>query len=71
MSNPTSAPAQTAKLEVTRDEAELLLDGLRILLNSKRFAFKEASDDTRQMHADAYAAVARLEEFVRTNFGRG
>lgn len=62
--------ATTASLEVTRDEAELILDGLVMLLNSKRFSFKEPDEDSRQVHAELYAAVARLEAFLEQGFGR-
>mgnify|MGYP001287488990 CR=1 FL=1 len=60
----------TATLEVTRDEADLILDGLVMLLNSKRFGFKEPDEDALQVHADLYAAVARFEAFFQQSFGR-
>lgn len=64
-----STTSTTASLELTREEAEMLLDGLQILLNSKRFAFKEPDENAQKIHADIFAAVARLEAFV-ASFGR-
>lgn len=64
-----STTAATVALELTRDEAAMLLEGLKILLNSKRFAFKEPDEVAQQMHADVFAAVARLESFLES-FGR-
>jgi len=65
-----STTVTTATLEVTRDEADLILDGLVMLLNSKRFGFKEPGEDALQVHADLYATVARFEAFFKQSFGR-
>lgn len=64
-----STTSATASLELTREEAEMLLDGLKILLNSKRFAFKEPDENAQKIHGDVFAAVSRLETFV-ASFGR-
>ncbi|MBX3413064.1 MAG: hypothetical protein KF708_10285 [Pirellulales bacterium] len=64
-----STTTATASLDLTREEAEMLLEGLKILLNSKRFAFKEPDESAQRLHADVFAAVSRFEAFV-ASFGR-
>jgi hypothetical protein len=69
-----STPVDTTDsvaLHVTREDAGLIVDGLQMLLNCHRFAFKEPGEDVRQMHAQLYETVERIEAELATFIGRG
>lgn len=51
-------------LHLSRDEADAVVEGLHMLLNCKRFAFKEPHEDVRQLHAPLYEMVERIEAEV-------
>lgn len=65
------APPDRIALQVSREEAEMIIDGLRMLLNSRRFSFKEPSEDVRQLHAEVYEAVARIEAEIKKGRATG
>jgi hypothetical protein len=54
-------------LHFSREEAELVVEALRTLANSRRFAFKEPQEDVRQLHAQLFDLVERVENEVRCN----
>lgn len=70
MSTTVEAP-ESVTLHVSPEEAALIVEGLRMLLNSRRFSFKEPSDDVRQLHARVYQAVERIEDEVKKRSSPG
>jgi hypothetical protein len=59
------AAPETVALQITPEEAEMVVEGLHMLLNSRRFSFKEPSEDVRQLHHSVYEAVERIEAAIR------
>ena len=68
MSDPTSTAVPTASIEITRDEANLILEGLGMLLNCRRYSFKESHEDVRELHASVFQAYERIEGVLREAF---
>ncbi len=67
----TVVATETVALQISREEAEMIVDGLHMLLNSRRFAFKEPNDDVRQLHARVYEAVERIEAEIKKGLAQG
>ena len=65
---PTTTP-QTALLDVTRDEADLIVEGLKILCNCRRYAFKEQNEDVEQLHRDLFSIASDLQKRLHDAFG--
>ncbi len=58
------------ELHFSKTEAELLIDALRTLANSRRFAFKEPQEDVRQMHPQLFELAERVESQIKRAFGK-
>lgn len=69
MSTPVATPA-TIALHVTREEAEMIVEGLHMLRNCRRFSAKEPGDDVRTLHAALYDALERIEGELAPLLGR-
>lgn len=68
MSQDAALLNEAVDLHFTRHEAELLVEALRTLTNSRRFAFKEPQEDVRQMHAQLFELAERVERQVKQAF---
>ncbi|MBX7072051.1 MAG: hypothetical protein K1X71_02795 [Pirellulales bacterium] len=53
------------ELHFSRDEAGLVAEGLRALLNCRRFGIKEPYEDMRQTHAQLFELVDRVESQLK------
>lgn len=53
--------AKSVTLALNSEEAKLVVEGLRTLLNCRRFAPKEPDEDTRQLHAEYYAVLEKVQ----------
>ena len=60
----TSIATDNVVLQVSREEAHAIVEGLNMLLNCRRFSFKEPDEDVRQLHAALYETVERIEAAV-------
>lgn len=60
------ATMAASNLEVTADEGQLLVEGLRILKNCRRWGYK---DNTPAEDAEYYEAVDRLIARLREELG--
>ena len=67
----TTVAADNLVLRVTREEAHAIVEGLNMLLNCKRFSFKEPHEDSRQLHASLYETVERIGAAVAAQFPKG
>lgn len=65
----TRTLADTAAVSLSREEAQTILDGLDMLLNSRRFSFKQADEDTAKLHADLIRVVDRVSAELHRVFG--
>lgn len=70
MATEATLARETLELAFTRDELEFVLDGLRTLLNARRFGFKEPREDMRQVHAQLFDLLERVEGQVKRAFGK-
>lgn len=70
MTDPTQTAPETATLELTREDANLILEALTMLLNSRRFAFKEPHENVRDTHAATFESCERIEAALRATFPR-
>lgn len=59
--NGIHAATDRIEIAVNRDEAELVLDGLRMLSNCRRYSFKEGHESIRQLHGELLDLIARIE----------
>lgn len=66
---PTPMLADTSTVSLSREEAKTILDGLEMLLNSRRFSFKQAGEQTAQLHADLIRIVDRVTAEMHQVFG--
>jgi hypothetical protein len=62
----TTVATDNVVLRVSREEAHAIVEGLNMLLNCRRFAFKEPHEEVRQLHASLYETVERIEAAVAT-----
>ncbi len=69
MNQATETPPRIT-LEVSPDDAGLILDGLRMLLNCKRYATKDLADDPREIHAQYYDVVERIGQQIDQALGK-
>lgn len=60
----TTVAADNVVLCVSHDEAHAIVEGLNMLLNCRRFSFKEPHEEVRQLHASLYETVERIEAAV-------
>lgn len=51
-------------IDVTPAEAEMIVEGLRMLLNTRRYSFKAKDDDVRKLHGPLFDAVERFERLL-------
>ena len=65
---PTTAPDSTS-LDVTRDEADLIIEALQMLCNCRRYAFKEHDEDVEQLHRHLFNSAGDLQQRLRDAFG--
>lgn len=56
----TSVATANVVLRVSHDEAQAIVEGLQMLLNCRRFSFKEPDEEVRQLHAELFATVERI-----------
>ncbi|MBX9789472.1 MAG: hypothetical protein K2Y37_11200 [Pirellulales bacterium] len=56
---------QLAPWRLTRDEADLVLAGLRILRNFHRYSFFDVDEDGREAQATVGALLERLQAELR------
>lgn len=54
------------QLQISRADAQIILDALKALLNIRRFSFKEPEQDPRALYSD----VAEALEHVQAEFDR-
>jgi hypothetical protein len=57
-------------LQLSAEEARLVVEGLRTLLNARRFSFKEPHEDMRQVHAPLFDLLDRVESELKRAAGR-
>lgn len=62
-------PVACGSLQISRAEAEIILDALRALLNMRRFSFKEPDQDPRELYGDVADALAHVQAEVQRVFG--
>jgi hypothetical protein len=60
----TTVAADNVVLRVSLEEAHAIVEGLNMLLNCKRFSFKEPHEEVRQLHASLFETVERIEAAV-------
>jgi hypothetical protein len=60
----------TANLNLTQNEANLLVAGVGMLWNSRRFARIDENGDPYQVHHDLVALLEKLKAFRETTFSR-
>ncbi len=65
---PTTAPESTS-LDVTRDEADLIIEALQMLCNCRRYAFKDQDEDVEQLHSHLFHSAGDLRQRLRDAFG--
>lgn len=61
--------AKSVTLALTPEEAKLVLEGLRTLLNCRRFGPKEPHEDSRQLHPEYYAVLEKVEAQISAATG--
>ncbi len=69
MANQPTTTRQTASLDVTREEADLIVEGLKVLCNCRRYAFKEQDEDVEQLHHELFSTASDLQKRLRDAFG--
>ena len=65
-----SAPAQTASLSISRDEAAVIREALKVLRNARVYSFKAQDEDIRQTHAKVLHTIERLDALLSEKFSR-
>ncbi len=60
----TTVAADNVVLRVSLEEAHAIVEGLNMLLNCKRFSFKEPHEEVRQLHGSLFEMVERIEAEV-------
>lgn len=65
----TQTMTDSATVSLSREEAKAILDGLDMLLNSRRFSFKQADEETAQLHAELIRIVERVSTELNRAFG--
>jgi hypothetical protein len=60
----------TANLKLTQKEANLLVTGVGMLWNARRFARIDENGDPYQVHHDVVALLEKLKGFRETTFPR-
>jgi hypothetical protein len=70
MRNDVAVAQDVVELVFTREEAELVVDALRTLLNARRFGFKEPHEDMRHLHAQLFDLLERVDGQVKRAFGK-
>ncbi|HVC93522.1 MAG TPA: hypothetical protein VND64_07515 [Pirellulales bacterium] len=60
----------TANLNLTQKEANLLVAGVGMLWNARRFARIDENGDPYQVHHDLVALLEKLKGFRETTFSR-
>lgn len=61
MATHVSAANGTVELQLNTAEAELVLDGLKMLSNCRRYGFKEPNETIRELHGDVLDLIERVE----------
>ena len=64
----TTIATDNVVLCVSREEAHAIVEVLNMLLNCRRFTFKEPHEEVRQLHASLYETVERIEAAVANQF---
>jgi len=67
MQNAAPPAIDRVTLAVTRQQSQLVVQGLRMLLNCRQFQFKESDDNVRQMHSELFEAYEEIDAQVRQN----
>jgi len=67
----TSVATDSVVLRVSHDEAQAIVEGLQMLLNCRRFSFKEPDEDVRQLHAELFSTVERIAAEVASQARAG
>ncbi len=66
----TVAGQEVGRVEISRADAELILDALRTMLNLRRYSFKEPGQDPRELYGDVADALARFRDQYEREFGK-
>lgn len=65
MSIDETVPTTEITLSVTPDEAQMIVEGLKMLANSRRFSFKDREDDVDVLYRQLFETVVRIEALVK------
>ncbi len=68
MADQTTTAPESASLQITREQAELILEAVKMLCNSRRYAFKDQHDDIEQVHSSLFDSASDLEQRLRDAF---
>jgi hypothetical protein len=60
----------TANLNLTQKEADLVVAGIKMLWNARRYARIDENGDPYQVHHDVVALLAKLKGFSESAFSR-
>lgn len=64
---PPDASAE-ASIRLTREEARLAIEALDMYMNSRRFSFKQSAEDSRELHADVFVPLERVQGELKRAF---
>jgi hypothetical protein len=65
MSDQQATTGETVALSLTRDEAQVVVDALRCLVNTRRYAFKDDKVDINEVHRSMFDAAERIATAIR------
>lgn len=68
MSEPSATLADTASIAISREEAKIIDEAIRMLRNCHVYAFKDQHDDVRALHGPLLAAIERIESELARAF---
>jgi septum formation topological specificity factor MinE len=65
----SAVESPVATLTLTRKDAQLIRESLQMMLNNRRFSFKEPQEVSREIHKEVFEAVERYQDWFKANFG--
>jgi len=70
MATMTDKPSKpdTASITLSREDAKIVRDALKVLRNTRLYAFKDQDEDIRQTHATMLDAAERLDAALKEMF---